>query len=40
VRTAISQLDLRRASSLNDALVMLRDERRTPIAGATDLYVA
>ncbi len=25
---------------MNDALVMLRDERRTPIAGATDLYVA
>ena len=40
VRTAISELDLRRASSVNDALTMLRDERRTPIAGATDLYVA
>jgi xanthine dehydrogenase small subunit len=40
VRTAISELDLRRASSLDDALMLLRDERRTPIAGATDLYVA
>jgi CO/xanthine dehydrogenase FAD-binding subunit len=40
VRTAISELDLRRASSVRDALVLLRDEQRTPIAGATDLYVA
>ncbi len=40
VRTAISGLDLRRASSVNDALTILRDETRTPIAGATDLYVA
>jgi CO/xanthine dehydrogenase FAD-binding subunit len=40
VRTAISELDLRRASSVRDALALLRDERRTPIAGATDLYVA
>jgi CO/xanthine dehydrogenase FAD-binding subunit len=40
VRTAISELDLRRATSLRDALVLLRDEQRTPIAGATDLYVA
>jgi CO/xanthine dehydrogenase FAD-binding subunit len=40
MRTAITGLDLRRASSLNDALTILRDERRTPIAGATDLYVA
>ena len=40
MRTAISTLDLRRASSLDDALRMLCDEARTPIAGATDLYVA
>jgi xanthine dehydrogenase small subunit len=40
MRTAISELDLRRASSVEDALAMLRDEQRTPIAGATDLYVA
>jgi CO/xanthine dehydrogenase FAD-binding subunit len=40
VRTAVSGLDLRRASSLDDALRMLGDEARTPIAGATDLYVS
>lgn len=40
MRTAVSQLDLRRASSVDDALRMLSDEARTPIAGATDLYVA
>ncbi len=40
MRTAISGLDLRRASSLDDALAILRDDERTPIAGATDLYVA
>lgn len=40
VRTAIRELDLERARSLRDALWMLRDEQRTPIAGATDLYVA
>lgn len=36
----MSELDLRRASSMQDALTILRDEKRTPIAGATDLYVA
>lgn len=36
----MSELDLRRASSLDEALTILRDEGRTPIAGATDLYVA
>jgi CO/xanthine dehydrogenase FAD-binding subunit len=36
----MSELDLRRASSLNEALTILRDEKRTPLAGATDLYVA
>ena len=40
MRTALSGLNLHRAASVNDALVLLRDERRTPIAGATDLYVA
>jgi len=36
----MSELDLRKASSVSDALAILRDEKRTPIAGATDLYVA
>jgi xanthine dehydrogenase small subunit len=40
LRTAVSGLDLRIASSVNDALTILRDEPRTPIAGATDVYVA
>jgi len=40
MKTAVSPLDLRRASSLADALRLLDEEARTPIAGATDLYVA
>src|SRR5437016_8160407 len=40
VRTAVSSLDLRRALGLDDALRMLSEEARTPIAGATDLYVS
>ena len=40
VRTAISGLEVRSATSLGDALSILRDDQRTPIAGATDLYVA
>jgi xanthine dehydrogenase small subunit len=40
VRTAISGLEMRRASSVDEALAILRDEKHTPIAGATDLYVA
>jgi xanthine dehydrogenase small subunit len=40
VRTAVSTLDLQRARSLDDALRILHAEARTPIAGATDLYVA
>ncbi len=40
MRTAISGLEVRSAASLGEALVILRDDRRTPIAGATDLYVA
>jgi CO/xanthine dehydrogenase FAD-binding subunit len=40
MRTAISTLEVRRARSLGEALQIMRDDRRTPIAGATDLYVA
>lgn len=40
MKTAISGLDLRRAKSLGDALRVLHEEQRTPIAGATDVYVA
>lgn len=40
MRTAISPLEIRSATSLGEALSILRDDRRTPIAGATDLYVA
>lgn len=36
----MSGLDLRRATSMADALQILRDDPRTPIAGATDVYVA
>lgn len=31
---------MRSTSSLDEALLILRDEKRTPVAGATDLYVA
>lgn len=41
MRTAISRLELLQPRSLQDALRMLRDEGPlTPLAGATDLYVA
>ena len=40
MRTAISGLEVQSAQSLGEALAILRDDRRTPIAGATDLYVA
>jgi xanthine dehydrogenase small subunit len=40
VRTAISGLEVRSAASLGEALAILRDDQRTPIAGATDLYVS
>jgi CO/xanthine dehydrogenase FAD-binding subunit len=40
MRTAISGLEVRSATTLNEALDILRDEQRTPIAGATDLFVA
>lgn len=36
----LAELDFRRATSLQDALGILRDDSRTPIAGATDLGVA
>ena len=39
VRTAVAPLDVRRATSLDEALRLRRDEGRTPLAGATDLYV-
>ena len=40
MKTALSELDVRVASSVENALTILRDEHRTPIAGATDVYVA
>ena len=40
MRTAISEVDLRKASSVDEALEILSIEPRTPIAGATDVYVA
>ena len=40
MRTAVSALDLRAARSLDEALRILDQEKRTPLAGATDLYVA
>ena len=40
MRTAISGLEVRSAASLSEALSIMRDDRRTPLAGATDLYVA
>ncbi|HEY3257612.1 MAG TPA: FAD binding domain-containing protein [Gemmatimonadaceae bacterium] len=40
MRTAITELDLRSASSLDEAFGILREEQRTPIAGATDVYVS
>jgi CO/xanthine dehydrogenase FAD-binding subunit len=40
MRTVISDLDMRRASSLDEALSILHDEPRTPVAGATDVYVS
>lgn len=40
MRTALSALDLRRASSVDDALGILRsDGPRVPLAGCTDVYV-
>jgi len=40
MRTPVSEIDLRRAKTEAEALEIMREEQRTPIAGATDLYVA
>ncbi len=40
MRAAVSALDMRRATSLEEALKIIRDEKRMPVAGATDVYVA
>ena len=40
MKTAISTLDVRSVTNVRDALAALGDEERTPIAGATDLFVA
>jgi len=40
VRTAISTLDVRSVATVQDAVAVMRDEDRVPIAGATDLFVA
>lgn len=39
MKTATSGLSLREPRSLEDAFRMMREERLTPIAGATDLFV-
>jgi CO/xanthine dehydrogenase FAD-binding subunit len=39
MRIATSSLEVRRAASLDEALTILADEPRMPIAGATDVYV-
>lgn len=39
MRIATSSLEVRRATSLDEALKILSDEPRMPIAGATDVYV-
>ncbi len=39
MRTAISQLQLLEPHSLKEALALMRDERPTPLAGCTDIYV-
>jgi xanthine dehydrogenase small subunit len=39
VKTATSALSLRQPASLDEAFRMLRAERLTPLAGATDLFV-
>lgn len=40
MRTGLTELNLRSTSRLEDALKILRDESRRPVAGATDVYVA
>lgn len=39
MKTALTALDMRRAWSVDEALAILSHEKRTPIAGATDVYV-
>src|SRR4051812_22308551 len=39
MKTAMSDVEMRRAGSLDEALTILRDEERMPVAGATDVYV-
>lgn len=39
MKTAVSGLDLKRAASLDEALDIMRNEQRTPLAGTTDLFV-
>jgi CO/xanthine dehydrogenase FAD-binding subunit len=40
MKTPLSELDLRRAASLDEALGILKEDQRIPVAGATDVYVA
>jgi len=40
MRTPMSEVDMRSARTVDEALAILRDETRTPVAGATDVYVA
>ena len=40
MRIGITELNMRSASTLDDALKILRDEPRRLVAGATDVYVA
>lgn len=40
MKTALASLDMQRATSVAGALQSMREERRIPIAGATDVYVA
>lgn len=39
MKTAVAELELKTASSLDQALGILRNEQRAPLAGTTDLYV-
>ncbi len=40
MKTSVSEMNLRKATSVDEALKILRDEKRMPVAGATDVYVA
>jgi CO/xanthine dehydrogenase FAD-binding subunit len=39
MRTPLSELDVVRAGSVDDALRIMRDDGRTPMAGCTDVFV-